>query len=140
MDFRGSNFKGRFHGVEFSSRTTKWEGSLQDMASEKKPCSFILELNARILLIFPFQRGNSQILRIKSSNCLQLSIYIYIHRYTMIWIRSSKYLQFQAPMFETHQVRNNFMVSPTATTANLSKDRSRKIHGRHNWPRQKWRI
>ena len=117
MDFRRWNFKGRYHGVEVSSKT-KWEGSLQDMASEKKPCSFILELNAHILLIFPFQRGNSQILRIKSSNCLQL--YIYIQRYTMIWIRSSKYLQFQAPMFATHQVRNNFMVSPpTATTASF---------------------
>lgn len=76
MDFRRWNFKGRFHGVEVSSKT-KWEGSLQDMASEKKSCSFILELNAHILLIFPFQRGNSQILRIKSSNCLQLYIYIY---------------------------------------------------------------
>lgn len=52
----------------------------------------------------------------------------------MIWIRSSKYLQFQAPVFATHQVRNNFTVSPpTATTANLSKDRSRKIHGRNEW-------
>ena len=53
---------------------------------------------------------------------LQLSpiVYIYIQRYTMIWIRSSKYLQFQAPMFATHQVRNNFMVSPpTATTASF---------------------
>ena len=153
VDFRRWNFKGRFHGVEFSSRKTKWEGSLQDMASEKKQCSFILELNAHILLIFPFQRGNSQILRIRSSNCLQLYIYIYVYIYVYVYIYIYIYTDIQwygsdppiSPISGSH-VRNSSSPKQFHGLTSYSYDRifprtaaRRKIHGRHNWQsRQKF--